>query len=155
MEFKNICGKISNKREAITSVSILWDKILHAPLLYNTCECKTPLCFGSIMSYGHDGGIAVPGFEAPQWFYIHCVKCGHDTAITHIGIELDELDLRCKNNIWDNMDVCENCVNFNESYADHTLENDEITSLAHHWCKLDGNETARKTKMCNKFCTKE
>lgn len=51
-------------------------------------------------------------------------------SITHLGINIRELDLRSKNNIWDNMDVCENCSSFKEFYADHILENGETTKLS-------------------------
>jgi hypothetical protein len=152
---QNIHGKITNKRDAVVSMSIIWERILHAPLQYSHCfDCETPLCFGFLRSYDHDGGIDTPGFEAPQWFYIHCFECGYDTSITHLGINLQELKIKSKNNIWDNMDVCENCENFNEFYADHHLEN-EVTKLAHHWCKMDSEETTRTTKACYWFSGKE
>jgi len=152
---KEIHGKITNKRDAVVSMSILWDRILHAPLKYNHCGCGTPFCFGFLRSYDHSGGLDVPGFEAPQWFYIHCFECGYDMSITHLGINLQELKLKNKNNIWDNMDVCENCESFKEFYADYYLENGDVTKLAHHWCKMDSEETTLTTKACPWFGEKE
>jgi len=63
---KDIHGKITNKREAEVSMSVLWNRILHMPLKYSHCDCKTPLYFGFLRSYDHSGGIEVPGFEQPQ-----------------------------------------------------------------------------------------
>jgi hypothetical protein len=145
---KDIHGNITNKRDAVVSMSTLWDRILHGPLQYNHCGCGTHFCFGFLRSYDHSGGIAVPGFEEPQWFYVHCFECGYDMSITHLGINIRELDIRSKNNIWDNMDVCENCSSFKEHYADQYLENGEKTKLAHHWCEQDHEETTRTTKEC-------
>lgn len=151
---KDIHGKITNERDAVVSMSIIWDRIFHSPLR-NNCECGTRWRFGLLRSYDHNGGIEVPGFEEPQWFYVHCLKCGDDMGINHMGINIRELDLRSKNNIWGDIDVCENCENFNEFYADHYLENGEKTKLAHHWCKMDDGETTKKTKACYWFSEKE
>jgi hypothetical protein len=152
---KEMHGKITDKREAAVSMSVLWDKILHGPLQHNHCMCGKRFCYGAIMSYDHDGGFAVPGFEKPQWFYIHCFECGYDMSITHLGIKVRELDLRSENNIWKDMDVCKDCESFHEFYVDYILDNGDKTLLAHHWCEQDSGETTEKTPACHCFVEKE
>jgi hypothetical protein len=133
---KELHGTITNKRDARNSVSIIWDKILKAPLNLQNCFCGTPLNFGCLISYDHESGEKVPGFENPQWFYVHCLKCGYDTNIHKIGIRPREIEKCC-----DSLLTCSECTSFRDP--------------KHPWCYEDHAETTRDTKVCHYFQYKE
>lgn len=53
--------------------------------------CSTPFNPLPLMyHYQHDGGYKVPGFSEKQWLYLRCRKCGHDWALTHLGVSQEE-----------------------------------------------------------------
>jgi hypothetical protein len=131
-----IHGTITNMRDAQNAVSVIWDKILKAPLGLQYCNCQIPLCFGSLMSYDHDSGAKVPGYAAPQWFVIHCFKCGYDTNIYKIGIHRGELEEFFNNSL-----TCSQCASFRN------------TKLI--WCVEDKNRTTPENKACFHFQYRE
>lgn len=56
------------------------------------CACGTLLSDGQLMCHDHDGGVALAGYGKPQWIYVHCIHCGHDTALWKVKlIALDGL----------------------------------------------------------------
>ena len=49
-----------------------------------TCLCGNPLENNPIISYDHDGGIDLDGYEKKQWVYFACRRCGYDYAANKI-----------------------------------------------------------------------
>jgi hypothetical protein len=50
------------------------------------CHCGGEL-FG-VLTFDHCGGVSIPGFGEPQWLFLHCEKCGYDTALWKLGIDV-------------------------------------------------------------------
>lgn len=129
---KYLHGTITNMRDARNSFSAIWEKILHAPLNLRNCFCRTPLCFGCLMSYDHEDGETLPGFQKPQWVYVHCLKCGYDTNIYKIGIHPGEVK-----ELFDESMTCSECASYKNAEQP--------------WCKQDSSKTTPNTTACNLF----
>lgn len=56
-----------------------------------TCLCDRPLNFGSLETYDHEGGYALPGFGKPQWLSLHCGKCNYDMSIWKLGGSVNQI----------------------------------------------------------------
>lgn len=91
--WRSIHGTINDAVMAEATRKMIWDRILEVsdPRDAN-CFCGTPLRNGYLMSYDHNGGYKVPGYAAPQWFYVHCTKCNYDMNIAKCGIKIDDLN---------------------------------------------------------------
>jgi hypothetical protein len=61
-------------------------------VLNQTCHCGEPIKNGTLKSYNCATGKKVPGYKYPQWFYSHCEKCGYDTAIWKLNIEVGDIE---------------------------------------------------------------
>ncbi|AKB61423.1 KAP family P-loop NTPase fold protein [Methanosarcina mazei] len=91
--WRDIHGTINDAVMAEATRKMIWERILEVKKVgYENCFCGTPIRNGYLMSYDHTGGYKVPGYAAPQWFYVHCTKCGYDTNIAKCGIKIDDLN---------------------------------------------------------------
>lgn len=68
------------------------DRILELKCPYDKCSCGTEFKHGTLKSYNHADGVPARGYKCPQWFYIHCDVCRHDTSLSKLNLKLDDLD---------------------------------------------------------------
>ena len=40
----------------------------------------------TVLSYDHQDGYEVEGFEKKQWLYLRCVKCDYDWSLWKLGV---------------------------------------------------------------------
>jgi hypothetical protein len=50
------------------------------------CICGKPLYNCDAWSFNHPNGRELPGFNEPQWVFLHCPKCKYDYALNKLGV---------------------------------------------------------------------
>lgn len=77
---------IEDATKAAMAIAEFRDWVM-AHLTHDKCYCGTPYenCGVESYDYGNSkAGYVLEGFKFRQWVFLHCPKCGHDTAIWKI-----------------------------------------------------------------------
>ena len=57
-------------------------------------SCGHPFDLDDIMTYNHNGGITVKGYDKKQWVYFHCKHCDYDSALWKVEQRIKSGEMR-------------------------------------------------------------